>query len=150
VHVAAPQVSAPQSIVHRATATVSATTAAEPRVLAINSPSELDECLRDHSGQLVVLMCKARSCRPCKMFSKKYERLASTFPGVVFLEVFGDDTTELREMMMKMQIKSTPTFRMYRGGIQVASTTGANEQVLSDTVATNLLSAKPEQALAAK
>ena len=33
----------------------------------VHSPQELQDQLRTNDGQLVVLMCKAASCRPCKV-----------------------------------------------------------------------------------
>jgi hypothetical protein len=69
-----------------------------------------------HPDQLVVLMCKARACRPCKAFSRKYHHIAEKFTSVIVLDILGDESMDTRKMMMDMQIKSTPTFKMYKGG----------------------------------
>lgn len=55
--------------------------------------------------QLVILMCKARSCRPCKMFTRKFQRMAERFAEVVCLEIMGDESNDTRKMMMSMQIR---------------------------------------------
>jgi hypothetical protein len=47
------------------------------RLLTVKSPEQLSELLSQHSEKLMVLMCKSHSCRPCKMFTRKYLSVVS-------------------------------------------------------------------------
>lgn len=108
-------------------------------VVQLSSPEQFERALAQNADRLLVLMCKARSCRPCKIFSRKYARVADKYPDAVFMEVFGDDTMELRGLMMQLKIKATPTFKMFRNGVQVGSVTGANENKLLAAVNSHTL-----------
>eukprot|EP00884_Botryococcus_braunii_P019581 jgi/Botrbrau1/6306/Bobra.0339s0017.1 len=103
-------------------------------VKQIHSEEELHEILAQDPHKLVVLECKSASCRPCKMFGRKYARLAEAFPDCLFLEIIGDESQETRKMMIKLEVKSTPTFRFYRDGECVNITTGVNENNLRSAV----------------
>ena len=96
----------------------------------IHGPEELDAILSAYPERLVVLQCKASSCRPCKMFARKYGRLAAATPDAVFLVITGDESAETRAMMMAMKVRVTPTFFVYRGGEIVKTATGVNENNL--------------------
>lgn len=56
----------------------------------MHGPAELDEFVTRCSDQVVILMCKARACRPCKAFTRKYIHLAERFTSSVFLDVTGE------------------------------------------------------------
>lgn len=56
-----------------------------------------------------------------------YYELAERFKDFVLLEVVGDETPELRGLMKAWQIKTTPTFRMYRNGAVVGSVSGTRD-----------------------
>jgi hypothetical protein len=84
-------------------------------VLEINGPAEYAAVRAASPGRLVVLIAKARSCRPCKAFSRKFAALAAKFPEVAFLEIYGDDSRETRQMMISLAVRVTPTFRLTRG-----------------------------------
>jgi thioredoxin-related protein len=49
------------------------------------------------------------------------------FPDCFLLELTGDETPELRKLMMKWKIKTTPTFFMYRGGEKIATVNGTSD-----------------------
>jgi hypothetical protein len=57
---------------------------------SVHGPAELDEFVTQCSDQVVILMCKARACRPCKAFTRKYMHLAERFTSSVFLDVTGE------------------------------------------------------------
>jgi hypothetical protein len=61
------------------------------------------------------------------MFGRKYARAAQQYTDAVFLEIFGDETKDTRQMMIDMSIKVTPTFVLFRGGEKVHSHGGINE-----------------------
>ncbi|KAK9838109.1 hypothetical protein WJX81_001734 [Elliptochloris bilobata] len=102
-------------------------------VTTVHSSAEFESVLSAHPDSLIILMCKAMACRPCKMFTRKFERLAASYPDVVFCEILGDENNDTRRLMMELQIKVTPTFKLYRGRTEagasecVHSLTGINE-----------------------
>lgn len=106
----------------------------DPQVTTIHSSAEFNSILDQNPDKLVVLMAKARGCRPCKMFSRKYARIADAYKDVLFLEIIGDESKDTRSLMIKMQVQVTPTFRLYRQGHCVHSHGG-----ISDTNLTNAL-----------
>jgi hypothetical protein len=61
------------------------------------------------------------------MFGRKYARAAQQYTDAVFLEIFGDETKDTRQMMIDMSIKVTPTFVLFRGCEKVHSHGGINE-----------------------
>jgi hypothetical protein len=47
------------------------------RLLTIKSPEQFAAVSAEHPEKLFVLMCKSHSCRPCKMFTRKYLSIVS-------------------------------------------------------------------------
>lgn len=115
-------------------------------VIRINEPEEFEQQLVSHGSDLVVLMCKAHSCRPCKMFTRKYQRIAEAYPGVTFLEIYGDDSKETRKLMISMSIRVTPNFRLYIDGKLVEQLSGINETNLRNAIEKALHPEEAEQA----
>ncbi len=64
-------------------------------------------------------------CAPCCTRPQ-----AQRFPDCVLAEIYGDETPDTRKMMMQMEVRVTPTFRMYRDGECVNITTGTQEKKL--------------------
>ena len=76
--------------------------------------------MAQHQGQLSILMCKAKSCRPCKVcvfqacsclcnpptpalsmlamqaFSRRYLRMAEALPDCHFMSMYGDESPSTR------------------------------------------------------
>ncbi|KAG1670758.1 hypothetical protein FOA52_013985 [Chlamydomonas sp. UWO 241] len=99
--------------------------------MPVHSEKQLDE-FKDQPGKLCVTMCKSTHCRPCKKFQATYIELAERFPDCFLLEVTGDESPELRKLMMKWQVRSTPTFFIYRGGEALETVTGtSNDKLLT-------------------
>jgi len=95
---------------------------------------ELETVLEEFRHHLVVLKCKAKYCRPCKVFAKKYLRFAEEFSDVLFLEIVGDENKQTRLMMMEFEVKATPTFRYYLDGECVTITVGIKEEKVRDAI----------------
>uniref|UniRef100_A0A383VHJ7 Thioredoxin domain-containing protein n=1 Tax=Tetradesmus obliquus TaxID=3088 RepID=A0A383VHJ7_TETOB len=112
------------------------------KLLLVSSPEQFDEIVETHRERLVVLMCKSHSCRPCKMFTRKYMSIAQRFPEVVCCELYGDETPETRKMMIRLQVKVTPTFRMYRQHESVNVVTGTNDKKLMRGILAQLFPAE--------
>lgn len=62
----------------------------------VHGPGDMDALLAAHPTSLVIVMCKARGCRPCKAFSRKYVSLAEQYPDCVFAEIVGDESSDTR------------------------------------------------------
>ena len=78
----------------------------------------------------IIMMCKARACRPCKVFSRTYAKAAGANPDVIFLSVVGDETPALRRMMVLLGVKSTPFFVTYRNAEQIHQHGGNSDEKL--------------------
>lgn len=117
------------------TATVGRTMAIMPDMLvrSVESGEDFQRVLQEQRG-LVVLMCKAKGCRPCKQFGRKYEKLAGHFVDATFCDVFGDRNESTRGMMRSMKIRATPTFVFFRGGEVVHQHSGVNPQKMLDAL----------------
>ena len=77
---------------------------------------------------MVVLMCKASKCRPCKTFKPKYAGLAEIFSDCEFYSVIGDRNDSTRQLMRDYKVRATPTFLFFRNGKEVHSHSGVNAQ----------------------
>lgn len=108
------------------------------RVMAVHSKEEFEQMLENNPHKLVVLMCKARACRPCKAFARKYGRIADQYTDSLFVEVTGDESAESRRWMVDMKVKVTPTFRLYRENTLKKQLTGINEQNLKKAIVSHL------------
>ncbi|GIL47502.1 hypothetical protein Vafri_4310 [Volvox africanus] len=104
-----------------------AVTAAPGNVYTVYTPEEVEALLNEHKDRLVIIMCKASHCKPCKTFMVKYQRMAQLLPDSLLLDITGDASADTKKLMVQWSVKSTPTFRMYRGGECVATVTGAKE-----------------------
>ncbi|KAL4419546.1 hypothetical protein ABPG77_006877 [Micractinium sp. CCAP 211/92] len=96
-------------------------------VATVHSPDEFQAILDANKDKMVVLMCKATHCRPCKLFAKKYAMAAMQYSDAVFTQIMGDENKANRSMMIENKVKVTPTFIIYRGGQKVHSHGGINE-----------------------
>jgi thioredoxin-related protein len=108
-------------------------------VVDIANEEAFDALVAAHPGQLVVLMCKAKGCRPCKQFKSKYDTLAKYFADAVFCEVIGDRNESTRNMMRTMKIRATPTFVFYRNQEKVHEHSGINPQKMIDALESHVL-----------
>eukprot|EP00887_Chlorella_sp_A99_P008290 scaffold12.g8290.t1 len=106
---------------------------------AVHSPSEFEALMAANADKLIVLMCKAKCCRPCKMFARKYKLVADHYADSVFCEIFGDESKDTRRMMVEMGVKVTPYFALYRGGARVHGHGGVNEANLHKAIQAQLL-----------
>lgn len=117
-------------------ATSSASVHLPGTVFSLHSQDEFESMLTESQShnRVTILMCKAKGCRPCKAFQKKYSRLAEAYPDAAFLEIFGDETKETRSWMISMDVRATPTFRLYNGRELVDIVVGTSETKLENTV----------------
>lgn len=106
----------------------------EQVTIDIASQEAFDATLSENASKLVVLMCKAKGCRPCKQFARKYAKLAEHFGDAVFCEVIGDRNDSTRGMMRSMKIRATPTFVFFRNGEKIHEHSGVNAQKMIDAL----------------
>lgn len=109
-------------------------TAAPPSVSSLHSSQEFQDVIEQNPGRLIVMMCKAQGCRPCKMFGRKFQRLAEQFGDAIFLDIMGDETNDTRRLMMKLDVRATPTFFLYRDKRLGQTLTGINENNLRNAI----------------
>lgn len=114
------------------------------QVWTVHSPQQLQEVLDKHAQQLVVLMCKSKTCRPCKTFMKKYMAVAQRYQDVLLLQIFGDESADTRKLMVTMKVKMTPTFELYRGGGSIGRVTGVSELKLQRAIVDAMTPAEHE------
>mmetsp|Transcript_37671 Transcript_37671/g.89497 ORF Transcript_37671/g.89497 Transcript_37671/m.89497 type:complete len:203 (+) Transcript_37671:588-1196(+) len=104
-------------------------------VRPVCSASQLSQLLTNYANKLVVLMCKARSCRSCKYFTKKFYRVAEHHPDCVFLELTCDESEETFRLMEDLQVPYVPHFVVYKSGYEKIRLSCTNEQKLEETIA---------------
>jgi hypothetical protein len=75
-------------------------------------------------------MLMVRICSPATRSLFLHFLQAQRFPEVVCCELYGDETPDTRKMMIRLQVKVTPTFRMYRQQEAVNVVTGTNDKKL--------------------
>ncbi|PSC74643.1 thioredoxin [Micractinium conductrix] len=96
-------------------------------VTSVHSPEEFKDALAAAGERMVVLMCKAVHCRPCKLFAKTYAAAAAQYSDAHFYEILGDESKATRAMMIENKVRVTPTFLIFRNGERVHSHGGVNE-----------------------
>jgi len=90
-------------------------------------PSDGDfSSLMERAGsRLVVVDFFADWCGPCRQIAPAFEALTSEYPDVVFAKI---DTQ--KELECSKEVRSLPTFRLYRGGQVIDEMSGADIQGL--------------------
>jgi thiol:disulfide interchange protein len=103
-------------------------------VHSVHSSPELHEILSACESLLVVLFCKARRCMSCKFFNKKFLRVASHHPNVVFLELMCDESEDTIKLMQELDVPVVPHFIMYHRGCERTRLSSTSEEKLENTI----------------
>eukprot|EP00873_Tetraselmis_striata_P045875 jgi/Tetstr1/466139/TSEL_010701.t1 len=105
-------------------------------VTRLMSPAEFEGAVENtRGGRPAIVMCKSKSCKPCRAFNKTYYQYAKDYDGRCdFFEMYGDETKDTIKMMMKMKVKSTPNFRIYRDGEEVHEHSGVNQETFTSSL----------------
>ena len=82
-------------------------------------------------AKLCVVDFTAAWCGPCKQIAPVFERLALQHPAVHFLKV---DVDQVQEVAAAENVRSMPTFKVYRHGVKVEEFSGADPNKLSAVV----------------
>lgn len=86
-----------QTLQHHTSCPASPSWAIPLLLLQVHSPAEFDNIIQTNRDKLVVLMCKAKCCRPCKMFTRKYKLIADHYSDALFYEIYGDESKDTRQ-----------------------------------------------------
>ncbi|KNG90519.1 thioredoxin [Aspergillus nomiae NRRL 13137] len=100
-------------------------------VASVQSHSEFQTLI--NSGQVVIIDFWAEWCGPCRFISPVFEKLASdqVFSSIKFVKV---NTDEQVDIASEVEIRSLPTFMVFRGGQKLDQLVGANPPALEQLV----------------
>jgi thioredoxin 1 len=80
-------------------------------VTEITSTAQWEKVLAESGSKVIVIDFHATWCGPCKRIKPRYQELASSNPGAVFVSVDVDDVEDLAE---KFAVEAMPTFVFVR------------------------------------
>jgi thioredoxin 1 len=87
-------------------------------IIHINSTNEFDDMIKTSpSTKCFLVDFYTDWCGPCKRIAPTLEKFAKTYSTVTFLKV---NTDELPDLADRYDIKSIPTFLIFKGGSTVA------------------------------
>ena len=113
-----------------------------PPVTEVKSKAEFLAIVEAESPNLVVLEVAFTWCRPCKGFTRKFERFAGHYTSPRFVKIFGNENDDTKAFVKHdLKVQASPAFYTFRLSEDhpdaldpVSSWTGANE----DRFRTNL------------
>jgi thioredoxin 1 len=108
-------------------------------VLQIASVEAFEDILKSAGDKLVVVMCKASGCRPCKTFRPRFGLLATLFSDASFYEVIGDRNDSTKTLMRSQKVRATPTFLFFRNGERVHDHSGIKAEKMLEALKATVL-----------
>eukprot|EP00741_Cyanophora_paradoxa_P008040 tig00001249_g7779.t1 len=133
--------------------------AAEAKVSEVESEAEFEASLSAAGDALVVLNISTTWCGPCKVMAPKYEAMSEQFASAVFLKCMvrpattrhaphpdsaplpslpssspGDKNADMVGLCKKFNVKSVPTYLLFKNGETVDLVSGAKEAELREKV----------------
>lgn len=103
----------------------------------ISNRKMLEEFMQNSNNHQIPLFMKfgAEWCGPCKRIQPFYEQLASNYQSAVFVHI---DVDEVDGISVMYNIKSLPTFSVFKNGKYQEMLKGSNSQQLQRMVEMNL------------
>ena len=93
------------------------------RITSVHSVAEWDALLKSSGSKLVVVDAYALWCPPCKAAAPTYAQMSEAFsPDSVTFAKFNTD--EAGDLARELGIKAMPTFKLFKGGVEVDMLSG--------------------------
>ena len=101
------------------------------RVIFVKSEEQYQP-VKSVPNRLVVVKYSAGFCAPCKSISSYYKDLSNSHPNASFMEV---DIEKFRKLPDVATVRSIPTFKFFKNGVELTSFSGASKDKLSGHIA---------------
>lgn len=99
------------------------------RPVRLSNP-EFDEIINGlPADRLLVVDFHATWCGPCKAIAPFVDRLADKYPDVEFVKI---DVDQVKELAKRYKVSAMPTFKLFKGGKEVAQVGGSLGVLISD------------------
>ena len=93
------------------------------RITSVHSVAEWDALLKSSGSKLVVVDAYALWCPPCKAAAPTYAQMSEAFsPDSVTFAKFNTD--EAGDLARQLGITAMPTFKLFKGGVEVDTLSG--------------------------
>lgn len=114
----------------------------EAEAVVHNVSGEADiRALLGEKDRLCVLMVGFTFCRPCKRFTRPYEKISQKYPQICFMKMMGNESEETKRVAKDiLKLKVSPMFYFLKGGnakgdiIPLREHSGAREDRLMEAL----------------
>ncbi|XP_074136734.1 thioredoxin domain-containing protein 8 [Sminthopsis crassicaudata] len=98
---------------------------------SIKNMHEFENFLKSAGSKLVVVDFSAKWCGPCKRIGPVVHEMAMRYENVIFANV---DVDAAAEVATSCQVKSMPTFQMYKESRKIFEFSGADAKKLEEKI----------------
>lgn len=95
--------------------------------------SDLDEILRDHNDNIVIVMYSSKTCGPCMNIKPRFCAMAKEHADCffVYIDIYNFDDPKRKYLA---NLKGTPKFGFYFADTEITEVLGPNDKLLTDTL----------------